>query len=385
MASKPKEKSGDNDLRTLIDLTNTTRTLVTHFQSSLAPLTASATSTDGKLAASTAAEQPNTLDAVKAATTLLRSHTTTLSLLLLTPPLTPSALIKKIGEVSSGVLTVLVAAASSTPSAGQVDELGILMRNELRAQVRRLLGTWNDVLALILRFAEEREKTGAKSKGKDKGPSESEKQDVLATTGVVWETCDALLKLCADGVVGLVVKKAEEWREVLMDAVEELKEWGEDVDDDDDDKAEGSDDEDDFGDDDMFGAENKLTKADKELKELLDASVKKLKLVGTLYKALSKRRLKTFPMGAPSVEDKSEPASIKKLEGLMAILKSIPENVDDLANAFYEKDEDEAKDILDKCSSEAKSAIGLVRQSWTGKEDEFTTWSKKWVTALEAA
>ena len=262
------------------------------------------------------------------------------------------------------------------------------MRAELRAQVRRLIGTWGDVLVLVLRLAEKREN----ATGKDTGPTESERQDVLAATGVVWEVCDALLKICQDGVVGLVVKKADQWRSVLVDAVEELKEWGEDVEDDDEDKAEDSDNEQsEFGDEvEIFGAANKLGKGDKELKVLLETSVKKLKMVSMLYQALIKRRLRTFPKSSvPASATKEESTSttsdpITKLDQLMALLKTIPETVDDLASAFYDLEEKEAKQTLDKCCKEAKSAVELMQQSWTGTSDEFTTWSGKWVTALDA-
>jgi hypothetical protein len=266
------------------------------------------------------------------------------------------------------------------------------MRGELRTGVRRVLGAWGEVLILVLVFATRRQ--GVKVK-KDEGPTESERQEVLAATGMVWEACDALLKLCDSGIVGLVVKKAQEWRSVLLDAVEELKEWGEDVDDDDDDAddAEGSDVEDDEfrHEDDIFGAANKLGKADKEVKALLDTSVKKLKMVGMLYQALIKRRLRTFPMSSAAspatngnFKDESKDP-LKRLEGLMKHLRVIPETVDDLASAFYDLDEDEARKTFRMCCGEAKSAVALVRQSWTGTDDEFTTWSGKWIDALEAS
>jgi len=382
-----------NDLRTLIDLTKSTQKLLQHFDSSLKPASAATNGSDPQVSST---DLPNPLDVVKTCTTLLKSHTTTLSLLLLTPPLTASALITKIGEVSSGALSGLVAAAISTPQAGQKDELGTLMRGEVRVQARRLIGAWEDVLAIILRLAERRQSDKAKGKTKDEGPTESERQDVLAATGVVWEACDALLKLCTDGIVGLVVKKAQELRSVLLDAIEELKEWGEDIDEEnEEDKAEDSDDE--FADeDDIFGAANKLGKDDKELKALLDTSAKKLKMVGMLYQALIKRRLKTFSTTAttPATVSTSEtngdasvpsPDPMTKLDELMVLLKAIPETVDDLASAFYDLDEDEAKQTLDKCSGEAKSAVALVKQSWVGTDDEFTTWSGKWVDAFDAA
>jgi hypothetical protein len=389
----PKSKSAKakNDIGTLISLTQTTQDLLAHFQSSLAPQqisTSTSTSTPAPTSSSsttTFAERPNPLDVIKATVTLLRSHTTTLSLLLINPPLTPSALITKIGDVSAGVLSNMVAAASDAPQAGEKDSVGKILRSEIQAQVRRLLGAWGEVLGLVLRIAERKKDV----QGKDtSGPTESEKQDVLATTGMVWEACDALLKLCQDGMVGFVVKKAEQYRSVLLDAVEELKEWGEDVadGDEDEDGVEGSDGgEDEFEEEDeMFSAANKLGKGDKELREVLDTSVKRLKTVGILYQALIKRRLKTFPASNGEVNGSvSEPMAT--LDQLMAVLKQIPDTVDDLASAFYDLDEEGAKQTLDKCCREAKSAAELVKQSWTGQDDEFTAWSAKWMTALEGS
>jgi hypothetical protein len=73
------------------------------------------------------------------------------------------------------------------------------------------------------------------------------------------------------------------------------------------------------------------------------------------------------------------------LDHLMAVLKQIPDTVDDLASAFYDLDKDEAKETLDKTCREAEAAAELVRKSWTGSEDEFTAWLGKWSTALNAA
>jgi hypothetical protein len=368
------------DLKALIEVTKTTQTLLIHFQSSLAPSTAPPS--QPRATSSTATELPNPLDAVKASTTLLKSHTTTLSLLLLTPPLTPSALIAKIGDVNSGALSGMVAAASYVPQPGQKDELGNIMRTELRCQVRQLVGTWGDVLALVLRVAESRQGTH----DRNGGPSESEKQDVLSATGVLWEACDTLVKLCNDGVVGLVVKKATELRATLLDAIDELKEWGDDIEGDDN-EAEDSGDE-----DDMFSASNKLGKDDKGMKVLLDNGVKKLKMVGMLYQALIKRRLKTYPAASASAitttakgvhSTTSGPGP--KLDELMMFLRAIPDTVDDLASAFYDLEEDEARRTLHKGCEEAKSAAQVVKQSWAGMDDEFTAWSEKWTAAMDAA
>ena len=170
-----------------------------------------------------------------------------------------------------------------------------------------------------------------------------------------------------------------------MDAVEELKEWGEDVVDDEEDAGAASCDED----DDLFGAANKLGKGDTEVKAVLDNSVKKLKMVGMLYQALIKRRLKSFPnVSVATVNGETSETSqdpIETLDKLMDILKDIPDNVDDLASALYDLDEDEASSTLQKCLDNAKSAAKLVQQNWHGKDDEFTAWSGKWISALEGS
>ncbi|KAL6703331.1 hypothetical protein ACN47E_009749 [Coniothyrium glycines] len=363
------------DMKALVDLTKTTQTLLIHYQSSLTPSKAHI------VASSTRTELSNPLDVVIATTKLLRSHTTTLSLLLITPPLTPSAVMAKIGDVSSGVLSGMVTAASYTPQAGQQGDVGAIMRTEIRARICRLLGTWGDVLALVLKMAESRQRASQGSK--DTGPSDSERQEVLSATGVVWEACDALLKLCTDGIVGLVVKKAGELRATVLDAIEELKEWGEDIEDDED-AAEGSDDE-----DNMFGTSNKLGKDDEALKALLATSIKKLKMISMLYQAIGKRRLKTFPApvtcATPSTVNSTVLSPGKRLDDLMALLKVIPETVDELASAFYDLDEDEVQELLEKCCNEAKNAAQMVSVDWTGKDDEFTMWLNKWKGALDAA
>ncbi len=300
----------------------------------------------------------------------------------------------------------MVAAALYTPPAGEVDTVGNIMRTEMRSQVWRLLGTWGDVVGLVGKRAENAKKEKG---GKDAAMTEQERQTILGATGVVWESCDALVKLCDDGLVALVVKKAEEWRAVLLDAAEELKEWGEDTvdDEDQDDEAENEDDKND--EDDMFGTGNKLRKGDEDMKKLLDLGVKKLKMVGMLYQAVIKRRLRSYKSttatsststtSATSSSSKATPSndantngattppshSAITLDALLALLKSIPNTADDLASAFYDLDRESAQDELSECCEQAKRVVKLVRQNWVGEEDEFTVWSEKWIDALDGA
>ena len=229
--------------------------------------------------------------------------------------------------------------------------------------------------------------------GQQGGVGDAARGAILAATGVVWEGCDALVGLCEAGVVGLAVRRAEEWRGLLLDAVVEMREWGEEADEDGDgeeDGGEGSGEEEEGGLE-VFGAANRLGKGDGELRALLEASVRKLKTVAVLYQALVKRRLKTFPppfASPPSSKDGGADAvaaaaqRVRALDELMVLLKSIPESVDDLASAFYDLDSDEARVLLKKCCDDAVRAATVVKQNWDGKDDEFTAWSGKWKDAM---
>lgn len=255
---------------------------------------------------------------------------------------------------------------------------------EVRARVRRVVVEVRGLVGEVESQLEDVAQAGS-SNGVNGDGEKREGRDPLATTGVVWEACDALSELATLGVVGLVVKKAEQYRATLLDAVAELKEWGEDEGDEEDGeegKWSGDDEEDDF--DNAFDA-LKLPRGQKELRAQLESALKKLKMVGMLYQALVKRRLKTFPFSGTTAGDWSGDAwSMGILDRVMETLKSIPESVDDLASAFYELDAVEAKKRLEECCKDAVAAKDLVAQNWEGEEDEFTTWSQKWNQALSS-
>ncbi|KAF2144921.1 uncharacterized protein K452DRAFT_265377 [Aplosporella prunicola CBS 121167] len=362
MSTKP-------DLTALVELTTTTQALLTQFLSTLSPPSA------GSSAPSPTDQQPNidALSLLKDASSLLKAHTTKLSLLLLNKPFTATAITRVLREITNTVIPAMmsghqiVAVRSSAHTAPRIVEA------EVRGRVRRVVSAVQEEVAETRAMAEEelqREGTGA----------QKPKRDALASTGLVWEACDALAELQSMGVVGLVVKKAEQWRATLLDAVEELKEWSEEEgeDDDEEDAGVGSDDEDSM--DEMFGggSDKKLPKDDKELREQLEKVLKKVKTVAVLYQALVKRRLKAYSVSAAS-EDKSQ---TEKLDQLLDILSSIPDQIDEVASAFYDLDGEEAKKVFADCCGNARKAADLVKQNWEGKDDEFTAWSAKFVEAM---
>ena len=73
---------------------------------------------------------------------------------------------------------------------------------------------------------------------------------------------------------------------------------------------------------------------------------------------------------------------VQVMDSLLDKLKKIPENTDELASAFYDLD-DEAIDAQKKALVEqALQAIKQVRLSWDGSEDEFTSWTDKWMEVV---
>lgn len=269
---------------------------------------------------------------------------------------------------------------------------GSVMIEEVGVRVRRV---WRELLGLLEEIESMVQQEGAAEKGKGRNGSEAKEEgdtknrDTLASTGVLWAACDAICELEKMGVPGLLVKKVALWRETLEDAIAELREWvegGSDSDDDDeeangDDEIVGSGDDDDEDDEDdmanFLNTTDSLPKNRKDLKQTADLALKRLKLTSTLYAAITKRRLKTLGMN-------EIPAStITKLDGLVDNLKRIPEETDELASAFYDLDDKEARRLLQGICGMGMHCVSTVEKSWKDEDDEFTIWAGKWREAIE--
>jgi len=254
------------------------------------------------------------------------------------------------------------------------DVWGNLLRDEVRVRVSMVVRQMDVCLAEVGDVGR------GEGEGRKRRPSEGKSRDSLASTGVVWEACDGVIELESLDVGGIAVGKAEMYRDMIKDAIQELKEWGEDEegDDEDEDDGVGSDEEDENDIDDMFEAANKLPKDQPELRKLLDDAVDKLKKVNMLYTAIVKRRLKTFTSTQARMT-----VHVNTMDELIGKLKELPEMIDELANSFYELDSDEAKSQMNEIITESEDAIKLVKLSWEGKEDVFTAWSTKWVEVIK--
>ena len=306
-------------------------------------------------------DSPDPLDVLHTSAQLLKAHTTKISLFVINKPYTPTAIRTVLSEVAGTCVPAMMSAVQMChPS-----RYGRFLHDEINYRVRRVFKELESMLQEILAQAKSVED---ETRGSAQDKPEP-KWDSLASTGVIWEKCDEL------GIAGLAVKRAEQHRSMLEDAIAELKEWKEEETDegfeDDEDSLEISDGEGSI--ERVLTAAHKLPHDRDDLKATLDVALRKLKLMSTLYQAIVKRRLKTFT---------KNPKNLAQMDALLKLLSEIPDLTDELASAFYDLDDHAARNFLGDVCGKGRDVIELTRMSWTGQEDEFSAWSTRWLEAL---
>lgn len=325
---------------------------------------------------STDGSKPNNVNALELAhdsASLIKAHSTKLSLLIINKPFTATAISTVLRELAAGPLPGLASAIQSCTATKYTEA----MSTELQWRARKVFiefGTLVKAIPLDGKILSEDAKNGT---GKVGGKGS------LTSTGVVWEACDGVAALKRLGVAGLVIKKAEEYRDLLKDALEELQEWGEEEGDEDESSGENSEvDDAQAAVDNLFGFQRHIPSEDPEkIRPRLESSQKRLRLVITMYTAIIKRRFKTLPhLPLPELpselKEKSneDPGIVTCLDEVLEVLKKIPDITDELASAFYELDGEEIDKRMDECFFKGFAAAELLLRNWEGQKDEFTTW-----------
>jgi hypothetical protein len=317
------------------------------------------------------------LDLAHDAATLIKAHSTKVSLLIINVPFTPTAITTVLRELSSGPLPALATSV-------ELCDPGIytkVMRSELKWRVEKVLVDFRALVGDIPldgKVLSDERKNGTVV-GMGKGS--------LATTGVVWGACDEVVELKKLGLGGFMIKKAEQYRDTVKDALEELQEWGEETSEDEEEDeiheaavGNGSCNPAQDAIDEMFQDQRHIPANDVyKVRERLECTLRRLKLISLLYQAIIKRRLKTLP-AVPHTSGLS--TTITCLDTLMPLMSRIPDSVDDLASAFYSLDDPGISNRMEECFSAASAAATVLRTSWGGKQDEFSVWSEKFVKAM---
>ncbi|KAI1260682.1 hypothetical protein F5Y18DRAFT_249042 [Xylariaceae sp. FL1019] len=382
--------ASDASLEGLTVVTKSTNALITQFETLLHSI-----ALDKPVAHSSAAPDTpavaGSVDALALAhdsASLVKAHTTKLSLLVINEPFTPSAIARVLRELVAGPIPGLASAVQVC----EVHSHTSVTRHELAWRCYRVLKELRGFIELIPldgKTLSANKKNGAKG---DKGS--------MVSTGVIWAACDDVILLKKLGIAGLLVKKAEEYRDTLQDVLDELKEWSEEVeeeeddDDDDDDDSEGDGQVQGVTDqmnathlsaqemiDDLMTAQH-IPRGDPDrIRERLDSCLKRLRLTALLYSAIIKRRLKALP---PLSDTTS--SVMQRLDELFPILKRLPLRFGDAACAFYELDPVAIDNALDTCFFDAFAAAEMLKSPWDkskGTSDEFTTWADKFQTSIK--
>jgi hypothetical protein len=347
----------------------TTLALVEQFQETVSP--------------SVRTEQQSSKDAqalplLSASSSALKAQVTKLSLLSISSPFTHSAVSGVLRACNDSVLPSLVTAAMLVTPADYTKAF----HSEVLLLVRTTLNEFNTLVQQVKTISEKKDQEkNHDPKKKESELAKPERDAVTLATGRVWDACDAVVEVATKGVVGFVMHRVEQWRDLVRDAVQEIEDWDPEEDDDFfDDLMDGQkDDEDDEDDSD----DEEETAA---LKEQKKNTLRFLKPIVQVYPSIATNRLKNAGE-APL----SSAASVAKLEALMLNLQSIPEQVDEAAGALYEANMAKSAKFLKRAQQSAAQAVESVASPWdahaeTGDKsvtDRFSIWSSAWFKVMD--
>ncbi|KAJ5175455.1 uncharacterized protein N7482_001332 [Penicillium canariense] len=360
---------------------NTTLTLVEQFQGTLSPSIAiQAIQTQTPTKDATATATANALPLLSTSAVGLRAQVTKLSLLAITAPFTHSAVNTVLRACNESVLPSLVTAALLvTPS-----EYTKAFHSEVLVLVKTALIEFTTLVKDVKGIAEAKDQAKKDDPKKKEGDiSKAEKDAVTLAVGRVWDACDAVSEVATKGIVGFVVRRVEQWRDLVRDAVEELEDWDPEEDDEFFDDLMGG--EEGAGED--GGSDDDEEEDTAALHEQKKTTLRFLKPIAQVYPAILNSRLK-------NAGDKplSSTGGIAKLESLMLNLQSIPDHVDEAAGALYENNWNKSAEYLKRTQRNAAQAVNSVASPWDATEsadgeqkadDKFTAWSKTWMKVMD--
>ncbi|CCU82710.1 unnamed protein product [Blumeria hordei] len=321
----------------------------------------------------------NVLDLAHDTASLVRAHVTKLSLLVINRPVTLSAVNKVLNELAAGPI----------PSLFITKDLCIpeiytsLISTELKFRTRRII---SELQSLIIKLSSESQLLDDSLTN----CSENIRKDFLFVTGKVWDSCDSLMELRTLGIAGLLIRKAEEYRDLVKDALHELQEWAlEESDEEDSDEAQS-------GEEistkiiHSFGSPRHVPDGDPtSIRPRIQVTTKKLRLTTLLFEAIIKRRLKTLP-ALPRIEIDAKPDKnpiksveiVHCLDCVLEMMKKIHDTTDDMVSSFYDLDVEQIDLGIEKCFSLASKVSGILLNDWRGQQDPFSTWALKFQSEM---
>jgi hypothetical protein len=369
----PPEKT-DASLEGLNSLTGSAVALIQQLENALHQI-GNSNNPDAAAETSSSTVSIDALALARDAAQLIRAHSTKISVLIINEPFTPSAIIKVLRELVGSAVPGLASAAQACTA----DRYTLTVRKDLAWKGYLVLKELRELVQRIPRDGK------ILSSDQKNGAASVPGKGSMAATGVVWSACDEVIRFANAGVGGCFVTKVEEFRDTLKDVMEELKEWG------DEEPEEEDDDEDDSADDhdsalgsmmvstqemldDIMGDQKLIPRDDPDhIRDKLESCLKRMRLTTLLYQAIVKRRLKILP----SLPREGSGDIISRLANVMAVLRKLPDQFDDLAGAFYELNPAVIDAAMDQCFLDVSALADLLKKPWEQETDEFTEWAEK--------
>ncbi|KAI1431042.1 hypothetical protein GGR50DRAFT_125079 [Xylaria sp. CBS 124048] len=382
----PKAAEGSPAIESLKTLVQSTVALIHQVESNLHAIALDNPLPDSSASApaNDAAGSIDVLSLAHDSATLVKAHTTKLSLLIINEPFTPSAIVKVLRELVAGPIPAIASAVQLCTA----ETYTKVVRQDLAWRCYRLVKELKSLVETI--------PLDGKILPADRKNGVDGNKGSVVSTGVIWAACDDVILLKKLGIAKLLVKKAEDYRDTLQDVLEELKEWSEEVDEEDED----DDDEDEEEDNDVQNVTTQLSKTSlsaqemlddlmtsqhiprgdpDRIRERLDSCLKRLRLTTLLYMAIVKRRIKSLP----SMTSNEAPLIRQRLDEVYPILKRLPQSFGEVACAFYELDPESIDEAMSICLRDAVAVAETLKTPWNGERDEFSEWADKFQTSIQ--
>ncbi|KAI0105122.1 hypothetical protein GGR51DRAFT_560724 [Nemania sp. FL0031] len=378
-------KAADDSLDSLKALVQSSTRLVTQLTKNLYSVAYSSETSPGPVTPPPARDDgAGSIDAFSLAhdaASLIKAHTTKLSLLIINEPFTPSAISKVLRELVSGPVPAIASAVQHCTA----ETYTTVVRKELASRCYAVLlnlGALVNVVPLDGKILSTDRKNGS-----------SGGRGSIVDTGLVWAACDETIRLKKLGVAGLLVEMANGYKEILEDSLTELKEWSEELTDEDEEDEEEED-----HDVEQITSELQNTQISAQqmvddlmqtpriprndpdrIRERLDSCLKRLRLTVLLYSAIIKRRIKTLP----PLPTEQATSIVPRLDEVYPILKRLPRSFDSAALAFYDLDPTSIDRTTDECFFDTFKVAEILKAPWAGTQDEFTEWASKFQTSIK--
>ena len=318
---------------------------------------------------------PSPLPLLSTCAATLRTQITKLSLLIITPPFTPSAISTVLTSLNHAILpSLLTATLLLTPS-----NFTKAYSAEAISLTKATFRDFKDLAHLVGTRSHD-EKLNAE-------PTSPRKSAVTEQTGKIWEDCDEMKKLADDGIAGFVVKKAEQYLELIKDAVKEIEEWDPEADDDDDD------------DEDAFFIDDQTTKpqpsnnqehqptpppTSSDKSSIQEITLVKSTLLKTLHRipqslhvVIAQRLKKGLPLLALAQPTTATTATTQKhlhtLDHLLTQFSQTSTCIDDVAARLYTHDALGALLTAEKARTYVVDIVTAVLEGWMGEEGTLPT------------